>query len=149
MGAVLGFAAGVVVTIGAALFGARAAPVLGLVVVLVPTVTVAAITTFPGAMAAGGQCWACWDGFLVNGLGSLTADHGGWQGLVLFLGCAAAANLAGVTWRHLRAAPAPNPSVVTGHPGTSGPAEPGVPCGQVLPGRTGSAPVDRSADGSG
>ena len=65
-----------------ALLGARDAPGIGLVLLGGTVVAVAAVTTYAGAVAAAVQCWGLWDGFLVNGLGQLKVDRGGWQGLV-------------------------------------------------------------------
>jgi hypothetical protein len=53
-------------------------------------VAVAAVTTYAGAVAAAVQCWGLWDGFLVNGLGQLKVDRGGWPGLVALVGGTAA-----------------------------------------------------------
>jgi hypothetical protein len=44
--------------------------VIGLVLLAGTVASVAAVTTFAGAVAAAAQCWGLWDGFLVNGLGS-------------------------------------------------------------------------------
>jgi hypothetical protein len=101
LGCTIGFGAGLLITVAAAALGARDGPGLG--VVLLAAAAVAAITTLPGAVAAAAQCWALWDGFLVNGLGCLSADRGGWQGLVLLVAAAAVACLAAATIRNLAA----------------------------------------------
>ncbi len=99
LGSTIGFGAGVLITIVAALLGARDGSAIGLVLLVASAV--AAITTLAGALLAAAQCWAFWDGFLVNDLGRLTTDRGGWQGLVLLLLVAAVVQLSSVGIRRL------------------------------------------------
>jgi hypothetical protein len=72
LGSALGFGAGAVVTLAAAGLGAHAAPAFGLALLTATAVATAATTTLPGALGAAVQCWALWDGFLVDDLGQLT-----------------------------------------------------------------------------
>lgn len=101
LGSTIGFGAGLLTTVAAALLGARDAPALG--VMLLAAAAIAAITTLAGAVAAAAQCWAFWDGFLVNGLDRLNADRGGWQGLVLLVAAVAVVYLAAAAVRYLAA----------------------------------------------
>ena len=71
MGSAIGFAVGIVVTLAAALLGARDAPLLGLALLVAAAVAVGATTTLAGALASAIHGWAPWDGFLVNDLGQL------------------------------------------------------------------------------
>lgn len=108
MGSVIGFGAGIVTTLVASALGAREAPGFGLALLAASVVAVAATTTLVGALAAAAQCWAFWDGFLLNNLGRLTADRGGWQGLALLLLCAVAAVAVAVGYRHMCTVRAPD-----------------------------------------
>lgn len=101
MASVIGFGAGIVTTLVAAALGAREAPGFGLALLAVSVVAVAGTTTLVGALAAAAQCWALWDGFLLNDLGRLTAERGGWQGLALLLLCAVAAVATATGYRHV------------------------------------------------
>lgn len=50
-------------------------PTAGLVLASIAAAAVAAVTTIPGGTVAGGLCWACYDGFVVNRLGTLTVGQ--------------------------------------------------------------------------
>src|SRR5213075_1804021 len=66
IGSALGFLAGTAATLLGAAVGARDHPVLGLALLGCVALTVAAVTSAAGALAGAAQCWALWDGFLVN-----------------------------------------------------------------------------------
>jgi len=46
--------------------GVRGHPVIGLALLGGTALAVTALTSAPGALAGAAQCWALWDGFLVN-----------------------------------------------------------------------------------
>jgi hypothetical protein len=97
IGSVLGLLVGTVATLLGAAVGARGHPVLGLVLLGGAALTVAALTSPAGALAGGAQCWALWDGFLVNRFGELTLTHSTALAL-LVLALAASVTAAAASW---------------------------------------------------
>lgn len=83
MAGVLGFSGGAVVTLVAALLGARDAPLFGLALLAATAAVISATTTIAGAFAAAAPSWALWNGFLLNDLGQLTFDTTGLHGLIV------------------------------------------------------------------
>jgi hypothetical protein len=99
MGSALGLGAGTVTTLAAAGLGAHAAPAFGLALLTAAAVATAATTTLPGALGAAVQCWALWDGFLVNDLGQLTLTRQSTPALALIAVSAGLASLVATTAR--------------------------------------------------
>ena len=83
IGRALGLVGGTAATVLAAGLGARGHPALGLAPLIVVVLAVAAVTTAGGALGAAAQCWALWDGFLVNRLGELAPTRPGVDGLLM------------------------------------------------------------------
>ena len=83
IGSALGLVGGSAATVLAVGLGARGHPALGLAPLIVVVLAVAAVTTAGGALGAAAQCWALWDGFLVNRLGELVLTRPGVDGLLL------------------------------------------------------------------
>jgi hypothetical protein len=104
LGSTIGFGVGILTTVIAALFGARDTPFFGLVLMAGSVAAVAAATTPAGAVASAAQCWAFWDGFVLDDLGRLGLDRGGVQGLTLLMSCATAAYLAAAARRRFAGA---------------------------------------------
>ncbi|MFC5994924.1 hypothetical protein ACFQE5_11955 [Pseudonocardia hispaniensis] len=115
MGVVLGLAAGTVTTVVAAGLDAHGHPAVGLVLLGATVIAIAAATTLAGAFGVAVQCWALWDGFLINDLGRLTFTQQSTPALLLFVGSACLASLLATLLRRLPARRASAPVVVR-HP---------------------------------
>jgi hypothetical protein len=74
--------------------GATPTPWIGVALLTVTAVGVAAMTTAPGAFGTAIQCWALWDGFLSNRLGQLTLTHNSWRALLAMIAAAVLTSLA-------------------------------------------------------
>jgi hypothetical protein len=111
VGSALGLVAGTAAALLGAAVDARDHPVLGLVLLGGTAVGVAGLTTAAGAFAGAVQCWALWDGFLVNRFGELTLTRT--SALVLLALAAAALAVAG-TGRRLRTRRRHTPSDLRG-----------------------------------
>jgi len=100
VGSALGLFAGTAAALlGAALDG-HDHPALGLALLGGTAVTIAGLTSAAGALAAAAQCWALWDGFLVNRFGELTITRASALALLVL---AVVAPVVAATGRRLRA----------------------------------------------
>jgi hypothetical protein len=84
-GAALGFGAGVFATIVAAVGGATANPVAGLVVIAVAVGCVSAVTTVMGSLLVAGQCWALYAGFLLGRKGDIALSFDSLRALAVLV----------------------------------------------------------------
>ncbi|MCA1674441.1 MAG: hypothetical protein LC799_20375, partial [Actinobacteria bacterium] len=75
LGLAVGFVASIAATMISWAFGAGDDPRVGLVLLTLTAVAVGAVTTVPGAIGAGALCWACYSGFVLGRLGTLTLDR--------------------------------------------------------------------------
>lgn len=85
LGAVVGFVAGIAVTMISLGLGAGTDPRIGLVLLTLTAVGVAVLTTVPGAIGAGMLCWAFYSGFVLDRFGDLTLRQGAVPALLLML----------------------------------------------------------------
>ena len=85
LGVALGFLAGVVTTIVAAMIGAGHDPAVSLLLLTTAAAMVATLTTPIGALASALQCWAFYTGFLLNRQGVLTFDHASRNALAIIV----------------------------------------------------------------
>jgi hypothetical protein len=100
LGLALGFVAGVVTTIVAAMIGAGHDPAVGLLLLTAAAAMVGTLTTPLGALASAWQCWAFYTGFLLNRQGVLTFDHASRSALaiIVFAGVVPSLLLAAARW---------------------------------------------------
>ena len=100
VGSALGLLAGTAAALLGAALDARDHPALGLALLGGTAVTIAGLTSAAGALAAAAQCWALWDGFLVNRFGELTITRASALALLVV---AVVAPVVAATGRRLRA----------------------------------------------
>jgi hypothetical protein len=115
LGLAVGFVASIAATLISWALGAGSDPRVGLALLTVTAIAVGAVTTVPGAVAAGALCWAFYAGFILDRAGTLTLDRGGGQMLLtVVLSAVAASAVAGlVRWaRAVAADSAPARSVL-------------------------------------
>jgi hypothetical protein len=90
-GSGLGFGAGILATIAAAMLGG------GLIAPVLVVTAVSAVTTAAGAAAAGGQCWLLYASFVLGRAGDLNLDSTSLQAAALLGVTALLATVLGAT----------------------------------------------------
>jgi hypothetical protein len=103
LGLPVGFVASIAATMISWAFGAGRDPRVGLALLTITAIAVGAVTTVPGAIAAGALCWAFYSGFILDRAGTLTLSRGGGQTLATIVLCAVVASVVAGLMRWARA----------------------------------------------